>query len=201
VTRPLPALLAILVAAGCGAAKQGAATSPTAVETSTTSTVTEQSVCPSEQEAGIEAVFGHRRTSAAAQRLAARAANVGFQGLVIQRRGCDDYAVVLKGLRSMRQAQVLRREADGVGFGVRIECRSHPVEGGLAAVFGHRPTKPAALQLLARAERVGFQGLRVQQDRCRDWEVDLYGITTPAQRRELAAEARQVGFHIVYELG
>jgi hypothetical protein len=41
----------------------------------------------------------------------------------------------------------------------------------------------------------------VQQDRCHDWEVDLYGLNTPAQRHELAKEARGVGFHVVFELG
>ena len=119
----------------------------------------------------------------------------------MERRGCDAYAVVLYGLRDLRQAREFSAETASVGFHVRIECRSHPVEGGLAAVFGHRRTKRAALRLRAAAERVGFRGLTVQQDRCRDWEVDLYGLKTPAQRREFAAEARRVGFHIVYELG
>jgi hypothetical protein len=101
----------------------------------------------------------------------------------------------------MRQAREFEREASGAGFHVRIECRSHPVEGGLAAVFGHRRTRRAALRLLARAEQVGFRSLRVQQDSCHDWEVALYGLHTPTQRRELAAEARRAGLHVVFELG
>jgi hypothetical protein len=130
-----------------------------------------------------------------------KAEHVGFTGLTIEQRGCDDYAVVLYGLRDLRQARDFTKETASVGFDVRIECRSHPVEGGLAAVFGHRRTRRAALKLKADAERLGFQGLRVQQDRCRDWEVDLYGLKTAAQRHEFAAEAGRAGFHIVYELG
>ena len=108
---------------------------------------------------------------------------------------------MLPGLRSVRQADEFEREAAGAGFDVEVECRSHPVEGGLAAVFGHRSTPRAAQRLLQRAEAVGFRGLRVQQDSCRDWEVDLYGLKTPAQRHELAREARQVGLRVVFELG
>jgi hypothetical protein len=194
----LSALLAVLIVAGCGSTKKEGAPAPTGAPTSNAA---QQSVCPSEQQAGIVAVFGHRRSAAEAQELAASAEHVGFKGLVVQRRGCKDFAVVLPGLRDQKQARDFRQEATSAGFPTRIECRSHPVEGGLAAVFGHRPTRRAALRLRAQAERFGFRGLEVQQDRCHDWEVDLYGINTPAQRREFSAEAERVGFHIVYELG
>ena len=74
-------------------------------------------------------------------------------------------------------------------------------QAGVVTVFGHRRTRRAAAALQARAETHGFRGLRVVQDSCGDWEVDLYGLKTPAQRRELAREARQVGFRVVFELG
>ena len=201
VRRALPALAAVLAVTGCGSSDKNGAEAPPTATSAATASATEQSVCPSEQRAGIAAVFGERPTPKAAQELAGRALAVGFEGLVVERRGCDDYAVVLYGLRDLRQASEFSAETESVGFHVRIECRSHPVEGGLAAVFGHRKTRRAAMQLRAEAEHVGFQGLTVQQDLCRDWEVDLYGLKTPAQRREFAAEARRVGFHIVYELG
>jgi cell division septation protein DedD len=177
-----------------------ATTTPPTATTSTTQLV-QQSLCPSEQRAGIIANFGHRPSTEAAGRLLARAEAVGFQGLVIQRRHCHDYAVVLAGLSTVRQARDLRREARSAGFSVTIECRSHPVEGGLAAVFGHRRSKRSALRLRREAERVGFRDLLVQQDKCNDWEVDLYGIKTPAQRQELAREAASVGFHLIFEPG
>ena len=198
VSRALPVFAVALAACGataCGSSgHEGASAAPTA-------SATEQSVCPSEQKAGIVAVFGLRRSEAAARELAARAAGVGFQGLVVQRRGCNKFAVVLQGLRSMRQARDFQREADRAGFPVALECRSHPVEGGLAAVFGHERTRRAALRLRARAEATGFKGLQVQQDNCGDWEVDLYGLKTPAQRHELAKEARRAGLRVVFELG
>jgi hypothetical protein len=199
VSRALLALAAVLVVAGCGSSNHNASSQP--ATTAATSSATEQSVCPSEEMAGIAADFGHRRSVAAAQKLAADAQRVGFQGLAVQRRGCDDFAVVLTGLRTMRQAKDFRKEADASGFHVTIECRSHPVEGGLAAVFGHRRTRRAAEKLQARAGAVGFRSLRVQQDSCGDWEVDLYGLKTPAQRHELAAEARRAGLHVTFELG
>jgi hypothetical protein len=151
--------------------------------------------------AGIAADFGQRRSQAAAEELQARAERVGFKGLTVQRRGCTDYAVVLLGLHTVKQGLEFKKEAEGAGFPVEIECRSHPVEGGLAAVFGHRTTRAAAQQLLKLAETSGFKGLRVQQDSCGDWEVDLYGLKTPAARRELTAEARKVGLHVTFELG
>ena len=199
--RALPALVAVLALAGCGSSKNQAAAPPSTTAIEVTSSASKQSVCPSQQRAGIVAVFGYRPSQKAAQELATSAEHVGFTGLAIEQRGCDDYAVVLYGLRSLRQARDFTAETGGAGFDVRIECRSHGVEGGLAAVFGHRRTKRAALKLQAEAERLGFQGLRVQQDRCRDWEVDLYGLKTSTQRHEFAAEAARVGFHIVYELG
>jgi cell division septation protein DedD len=202
VRRALSVLAAVLLVAGCGSSKQEGAAQATATKpTAPSSSVTEQSVCPSEQKAGILADFGHRQTTAAARELAARAERVGFKGLVVQRRGCNDFAVVLSGLRDMRQAREFRKEASQTGFPIEIDCRSHPVEGGLAAVFGHRPTRRAALQLQAEAEHVGFRDLRVQQDSCDDWEVDLYGMKTRAERREIADEARRAGFRIVFELG
>ena len=196
-SRVLLVVAAALAAAGCGSSKSDSSATPSQPAES----ASEQSVCPSEQKAGIVAVFGEKRSAADAQELAASAEGVGFRGLVVQRRGCDRFAVVLPGLRNMRQAREFKREADGAGFPVEIECRSHPVEGGLAAVFGHRPTRRAALALQARAEASGFRGLRVVQDSCADWEVDLYGLKTPAQRRELAREAGAVGLHVVFELG
>jgi hypothetical protein len=201
VRHALSALVAVLVVAGCGSSKNQSAAPGESTAPTPTSHAAEQSVCPSQQRAGIVAVFGRRPSTAEAEQLKAEAERVGFRGLVVQQRGCDDYAVVLEGLHSMRQAGEFQHEAAGAGFKVQIECRSHPVEGGLAAVFGHRPTRRAALNLRAQAERLGFNGLEVQQDLCHDWEVDLYGLNTRAQRRSFAAQAKRAGFDIVFELG
>ena len=162
---------------------------------------TAQPPCTSHQGSGIVAVFGHRRTLSEAIFLRRSAQAVGFPGLLIQRRGCLNYAVVLTGLQSLAQAEEFQREAANVAFQVQLECRTFAPTGGVNAVFGHRRTERAAKRLAAEARAAGFQGLDVQQDSCRDWEVDLKGLETAAQRREFRREAARVGFHIVYEPG
>jgi len=111
------------------------------------------------------------------------------------------YAVVLPGLKNQRQGHALQREAGSVGIRVALECRSHPVEGGLAAVFGHRRTRRAAVRLERTAAHYGFKDLRVVQDKCKDWEVDLYGADTSRQRAELRREAATAGYHLRFEPG
>jgi hypothetical protein len=157
--------------------------------------------CPSEEGTGITAVFGHRRTLDSAAALLNSADSIGFHGLVIQRRGCRDYAVVLTGFNGEPQAHQLQREAARVHYHVTLECRSQLPQGGLNAVFGHRPTRHAAEVLATRAQSIGFHGLSVRQDRCGDWEVDLAGLKTAAQRRDFRHEAERVGFHITFEPG
>jgi hypothetical protein len=160
-----------------------------------------ESTCPAEQQAGIAAVFGQRRTFAAADALRRTAEQSGFPGLIIQRRGCGDYAVVLVGLSSLAQAKDFQREVASRNLQVTLECRTYAPRGGVNAVFGHRPTKRAAQLLEARANALGFPGLDVQQDACGDWEVDLRGLQTVAQRREFRLEAAPRGFQIRFEPG
>jgi hypothetical protein len=157
--------------------------------------------CNSEQEAGVAAVFGHRRTVDGAAALRRAAAGAGYRDLVIQRRGCADFAVVLTGFTGVAQARQLQRDAAAVNLRVRLECRTYAPRGGLNAVFGHRRTKLAAQKLATRAQAVGFLGLDVRQDRCGDWEVDLGGLRTAAQRREFRSEAVRAGFHVRFEPG
>jgi hypothetical protein len=157
--------------------------------------------CPLEQNAGVTAVFGHRRTLGGAQSLRSAAEHVGFPGLVIQQRGCRDYAIVLTGLQSLTQARDFQRQAATVDLPVKLECRTQPPEGGVNAVFGHRPTRKAAEYLAVRANGAGFPGLEVRQDACGDWEVDLRGLKSAEQRREFRREAASVGFRIQYEPG
>ena len=181
------------VAGGCGSSAPKAQT--------TTAPVVQQSVCPSEQQPGILADFGHFHSEADANGMVERARSVGFQGLEVQRRGCSDFVVVLRGLKNLRQGLSLQREARSAGLQVTLDCRSLPLQGGLAAVFGHRPTRRAAGRLARTAASRGFQGLKVVQDRCDDWEVVLYGLKTAQERRTFAREARNVGFDITFEAG
>lgn len=161
----------------------------------------QQTLCPSEQQPGITANFGHSRTRAGANAIRRRARAYGFLHLVIERRACANFVVALRGLKNLAQGHELQAEARTVYLRVTLDCRSHPVEGGLAAVFGHRRTRGAAIRLEREAAAVGFQGLEVQQDKCGDWEVDLYGLKTPAQRRDFVREARGAGFRVRFEPG
>ena len=196
VTHPATTLAApppATTTAGATTVAAPAATAPAAV--------VQQTLCPSEQQIGLLANFGHSRTKAGAERIAARASVVGFKNLRVERRSCRNYAVVLTGLKNQRQGRQLQREAARVDIRVTLECRTHPVQGGLAAVFGHRRTKRSALRLRRISERYGFKGLQVQQDKCNDWEVDLYGLKTAAERRAFAREARSVGLRVAFEPG
>jgi hypothetical protein len=186
-----------LTATGCGSASHTAA--PTSLATTGSSAT--QPACLNQQQAGILADFGHFTSVAAANRVIDRADSAGFKGLSVEQRSCTDFAVVLRGLTSMRQARSFQREADGAGFKVTLDCRSAPLQGSLVAVFGHRRTLSAANRLAAAAAHRGFKGLQVVQDRCTDWEVVLYGLQTSLERREFAREARTAGFHVTFEQG
>jgi hypothetical protein len=157
--------------------------------------------CTRQQDAGIAVVFGHRSSQVGADALRRSLRFAGFPGVITQQRGCKDFAVVLTGFTTLAQAREFKREAARANFQVAFECRTTPAAGGLNAVFGHRRTERAAAKLEARAAALGFQGLDVQQDRCGDWEVDLAGLRTAAQRIEFREEAARVGFHVVYEPG
>jgi hypothetical protein len=200
---------AAVLVAGCGSSSNHAVGSTGAPDAGTATTLATApqtgtgpgAACQSQQQPGTDASFGVRRSPVAAQALIARAARLGFQSMTVQQRACNRYAAVLTGLSSMAQAREFQQEAARAGFHVLIECRSAPVRGGLAAVFGHRRSHRAAVVLMREATANGFQGLQVQQDRCGDWEVDLYGVETARQRAELRREAATVGYRLRFEPG
>ena len=192
------AAFAALLATGCGSTKH---TAPTTEATTSATGLRLQSACADEQEAGVLADFGRFRSVADANRQIDRAGAAGFKGLIIEPRGCNRYAVVLRGLTSMSQARSFQREARGAGFRVTLDCRSVPLQRSPVAVFGHRRTPSAANRLARTAERGGFKGLQVVQDRCTDWAVVLYGLKTAADRRAFAREARAAGFAVTFEQG
>jgi hypothetical protein len=200
---------AVVLVAGCGSSSnhaEGSSGAPGSGTASTSATAPETgsgagAPCQSQQQQGIDASFGVRRTPVAAQALIARATRLGFQNLTVQQRACKRYAAVLTGLTGMAQAREFQQEAARAGLHVLIECRSGPYRGGLAAVFGHRRSHRAAVVLMRDATAKGFQNLQVQQDRCGDWEVDLYGADTAKQRVQLRREAATAGYRLRFEPG
>jgi hypothetical protein len=194
------AAFAGLLAAGCGSTKQSSP--PTSVAATTGSaTLPQSSACSWQQEAGVLADFGQFTSVDAANSEIARAGSAGFKGLVVEQRGCNHYAVVLRGLTSVAQGRSLQREGRGVGFHVTLECRSLPLQGVVVAVFGRRPTQAAANRFAAAAVKKGFKGAQVVQDRCADWAVVLYGLKTASERQAFAREARAAGFPVTFERG
>jgi hypothetical protein len=70
---------------------------------------------------GTNAVFGHRRTKRAAQRLAAQAEALGFGGLVVRQDACGDWEVDRAGLASAEQRRHYQAAASSFGLHVAFE--------------------------------------------------------------------------------
>ena len=77
---------------------------------------------------------------------------------------------------------------------VKAEVRVHD-----EAVFGHFSTLAAAKQLKKRAASFGFNGIKVENEGCGDFEVEIDGADRQADRASFAAEAAKAGFPISFE--
>ncbi len=78
-------------------------------------------------------------------------------------------------------------------------CRTDEVRQHNEAVFGHFSTLAAAKALLARAASVGFQGIKIENDGCGDFEVEIDGADRQADRSSFAIEAKKAGFSVTFE--
>ena len=78
-------------------------------------------------------------------------------------------------------------------------CRSSEVRIHDEAVFGHFSTIAAAKRLRTRARKVGFAGIKIENDGCGDFEVEIDGADTQAQRASFFNEARKAGFPVTFE--
>jgi hypothetical protein len=67
------------------------------------------------------------------------------------------------------------------------------------AVFGHFASRADALKLKARAKALGFQGIKIEDDGCGDFEVEIDGADTQADRTSFANEAARAGFQVTFE--
>jgi hypothetical protein len=67
------------------------------------------------------------------------------------------------------------------------------------AVFGHFPTMAAALKLKRAAARAGFKGLKIENDGCGDYELEIDGADDVADRVSFAREAAKAGFQVTFE--
>ena len=69
----------------------------------------------------VEAVFGTRRSIAAANTLRRRVAGHGFRTATIKQVACDRWSVIVPGITSKKVAKAFAIEARGAGFTVTFE--------------------------------------------------------------------------------
>ena len=67
------------------------------------------------------------------------------------------------------------------------------------AVFGHFSTLAAAKALKKRAAAVGFAGIKIENEGCGDFEVEIDGADRQADRSSFATEAFKAGFNVTFE--
>jgi hypothetical protein len=77
---------------------------------------------------------------------------------------------------------------------VKPEVRQHN-----EAVFGHFATLAAAKKLMKQARAQGFQGLKVENEGCGDFELEIDGADTQKDRDSFAKEAVSGGFQVTFE--
>ena len=77
---------------------------------------------------------------------------------------------------------------------VTTEVRVHD-----EAVFGHFSTLVPAKKLKARAAALGFSGIKIENEGCGDFEVEIDGADRQADRSSFAHEASGAGFQVTFE--
>lgn len=78
-------------------------------------------------------------------------------------------------------------------------CRTPEVRVHDEAVFGHFASRAAARKLAARATKQQLQGVKIENDGCGDYEVEIDGADTDKDRGSFALEAGKLGFEITFE--
>jgi hypothetical protein len=67
------------------------------------------------------------------------------------------------------------------------------------AVFGHFAMLAAAKALKARAVATGFKGIKIENEGCGDFEVEIDGADRQSDRSSFALEASRAGFPVTFE--
>jgi hypothetical protein len=80
-----------------------------------------------------------------------------------------------------------------------VVCRAPEVRAHDEAVFGHFATRAAAISFARMPRRAGFQGLKVEDDGCGDFELEIDGADTQQQRSSFSAEAVKAGYQVTFE--
>jgi hypothetical protein len=66
-------------------------------------------------------------------------------------------------------------------------------------VFGHFATRAEAKALAARAKKLGFQGIQIEDKGCGSYQAAIGGADKTADRESFAREAQKAGFQVTFE--
>ena len=80
-----------------------------------------------------------------------------------------------------------------------LVCRAPEVRQHDEVVFGHFSTRGAAVVFARRPKRLGYRGIKIEDEGCGDFEVEIDGADTSKQRTSFAAEAAKSGFQVTFE--
>jgi hypothetical protein len=80
-----------------------------------------------------------------------------------------------------------------------LVCRAPEVRQHGEVVFGHFATRAAAVAYARKPARLRYRGIKIEDDGCGDFEVEIDGADTQKQRASFAAEAAKSGFQITFE--
>lgn len=67
------------------------------------------------------------------------------------------------------------------------------------AVFGHFSSRAQGLAMSRRAQNVRFKGIKIEDEGCGDYEVEIDGADSVAGRSSFALEAKKAGFQVSFE--
>jgi hypothetical protein len=80
-----------------------------------------------------------------------------------------------------------------------LVCRAPEVRTHNEAVFGHFSSRGAAIAYARKPRGQGFRGIKIEDDGCGDFELEIDGADTQQQRSSFAAEAAKSGFQVTFE--
>jgi hypothetical protein len=78
-------------------------------------------------------------------------------------------------------------------------CRKPFLRTHDRAVFGHFATLAAAQALAAKAKKLGFEGIVIDNNGCGDFEALINGADKTADRNSFSAEAEKAGFPVTFD--
>ena len=148
-------------------------------------------------ENGLDLVFGRAKSRAAADKIAQQSVAVGFKGVKTVQESCTVWKAVLRGLDSFPTAVGVQTEARTVRRFPTIECMTAQETGQLQAIFGTLPTIGELNVVIAKANSVGYIGLKIKRAPCGGYQAYVAGFSDKAQAFEFAQTASErTGLHV-----